>query len=167
MRRCQPEEAGAAVTGRWLARAPPLELRAMPTRIEIELTSAGADGSWTWRAAGAREPRGTLDGSILPEGAAVGDQLKVESEKDIDGIHILSIVQPKQKNDRDGLLELLPSGDFEPVIQQRATRDRHEGGRGRPRRDRGERGDRGDRGDRERGDRRGPRREGEGGGNEG
>ena len=100
----------------------------MPTRIEIELTSAGADGSWTWRAAGAREPRGTLDGSILPAGATVGDQLKVESEKDIDGIHIVWIVQPKQKTDREGLLELLPSGDFEPVIQQRATRDRHEGG---------------------------------------
>src|SRR3990170_1022809 len=161
MRPFEPEDTEGSGSGRWRALAPPLELRAMPTRIEIELTSAGADGSWTWRAAGAREPRGTLDGSILPEGAAVGDQLKVESEKDIDGIRILSIVQPKQKNDRDGVLELLPTGDFEPVIQQRATRDRHDGGRGRPRRDRGERGDRGDR---ERGDRRGPRRDGEGGG---
>jgi len=122
----------------------------MPIRIEIELTSAGTDGSWTWRAAGAREPRGTLDGSILPDGASVGDQLKVETEKDIDGIRVLSIVLPKQKDERGGLLELLPSGDFEPVIQQRATRDRHEGDRGRPRRDRKERGDRGDRGDRER-----------------
>lgn len=149
----------------------------MPTRIEIELTSAGADGSWTWRAAGAREPKGTLDGSILPEGAAVGDQLKVESEKDLDGIHILSIVTPKQKGERDGILELLPTGEFEPVVQQRATRDRHEGGRGRPRRERGERGDRergdrrgdraGDRGARPGGgegrERRGPRRETEGG----
>ncbi|HTE36912.1 MAG TPA: hypothetical protein VK630_10240 [Reyranella sp.] len=118
----------------------------MPTRIEIELTSAGSDGSWTWRAAGAREPRGTLDGSILPDGASVGDQLKVEAEKDIDGIRVLSIVLPKQKDERGGVLELLPSGDFEPVIQQRATRDRHEGGdRGRPRRDRREQGDRGDR----------------------
>ena len=117
----------------------------MPTRIDIELTSVGSDGSWTWRAAGAREPRGTLDGSILPEGASVGDQLKVESEKDVDGIRILSIVTPKQKGDREGLLELLPTADFEPVIQQRATQDRHEGGRGRPRRERSDRGDRGER----------------------
>ncbi len=127
----------------------------MPTRIDIELTSAGSDGSWTWRAAGAREPRGTLDGSILPEGASVGDQLKVESEKDIDGIRILSIVTPKQKGAREGLLELLPTADFEPVIQQRATRDRHEGGRGRPRRERSDRGDRAERSDRgDRSDRR-------------
>ena len=93
----------------------------MPTRIDIELTSVSDDGSWTWRAAGAREPKGVLDGAILPGGAAVGDQLRAESEKDVEGIRILSIVPPKQKAGRSDLLELLPSGDFEPVIQQRAT----------------------------------------------
>ena len=51
----------------------------MPIRMEIELTSAASDGSWTWRAAGAREPRGVLDGSILPSGAKFGDQLRVET----------------------------------------------------------------------------------------
>ena len=50
----------------------------MPRRIDIELTSSRPDGSWTWRAAGAREPKGVLDGSILPGGANVGDELKVE-----------------------------------------------------------------------------------------
>ena len=34
----------------------------MSRRIEIELTSTRPDGSWTWRAAGAREPKGVLDG---------------------------------------------------------------------------------------------------------
>ncbi len=86
----------------------------MPTRIDIELTSVSGDGSWTWRAAGAREPKGVLDGSILPAGAAVGDQLRAESEQNVEGIRILSIVPPKQKAERNDVLELLPSSDFEP-----------------------------------------------------
>ncbi len=73
----------------------------MPTRIDIELTSVSGDGSWTWRAAGAREPKGVLDGSILPTGAAVGDQLRAESEQSVEGIRILSIVPPKQKAERN------------------------------------------------------------------
>ena len=93
----------------------------MPTRIEIELTSSSPDGSWTWRAAGAREPRGVLDGSILPGGAAVGDQLRVETEHDVDGIRVLSVVPAKEKPARTDVLELLPTEEpFEPVVQQRA-----------------------------------------------
>ncbi len=139
----------------------------MPTRIDIELTSASGDGSWTWRAAGAREPKGVLDGSILPAGAAVGDQLRAESEQNVEGIRILSIVPPKQKGGRSDVLELLPSTDFEPVTQQRVGRDRHEPSRSRPRRARDgeEREDRnGDRTRRDRGRRgegRGPRRDDE------
>ena len=34
----------------------------MPRRIEIELTSSRDDGSWTWRAAGAKAPKGTVAG---------------------------------------------------------------------------------------------------------
>ena len=81
----------------------------MPIRIEIELTSSAPDGSWTWRAAGAREPRGVLDGSILPPGSSVGDQLRVETEKDIDGIRVLSVVPGKEKSARSDVLELLPT----------------------------------------------------------
>jgi hypothetical protein len=134
----------------------------MSIRIEIELTSSAPDGSWTWRAAGAREPRGVLDGSILPAGSSVGDQLRVESEKDIDGIRVLSVVPPKEKAERSGLLELLPSDvPFEPVVQHRAPGSRGDGPR-RPRRDRpeGERRDRRDRPPRDDrgggGERRGP-----------
>ena len=71
----------------------------MPTRIEIELTSV-AEGRWTWRAAGAREPRGTVDAGLLPADAAVGDQLRVETEKDLDGIRIVSIVAAKGPSER-------------------------------------------------------------------
>lgn len=148
----------------------------MSIRIEIELTSSSPDGSWTWRAAGAREPRGVLDGSILPPGSSVGDQLRVETEKDIDGIRVVSVVPPKEKSERTGLLELLPTEEkFEPVVQHRAPggrgdgprrprRDRPDGEGRRDRRDRGDRADRGDRGERrgERGERadRGERRPG-------
>src|SRR3954452_14065268 len=94
---------------------------AMSVRIEIELTSSSPDGSWTWRAAGAREPRGVLDGSILPGGATVGDQLRVETEHDVDGIRVLSVVPAKEKSARSSRLELLPAEEaFDTVVQQRA-----------------------------------------------
>ena len=139
-------------------------LISMPRRIDIELTSSRPDGSWTWRASGAREPRGVVDSSILPGQPKVGDEFKVEVEQEIDGITVLSVVHGRQKVDKDAVLELLPSEQpFEPVIQQRAERDRTDSGdrRGgkrpeRPRRDgdggdrpkRPDRPDRGARGDR-------------------
>jgi hypothetical protein len=65
-------------------------------RIEIELTSARPDGSWTWRAAGARQPRGVLDGGLLHDGAKAGDVLKAEAEFEIEGITIVSVLAPKE-----------------------------------------------------------------------
>ena len=97
----------------------------MSRRIDIELTSALADGSWTWRAAGARKPNGQMDGSLLPPGSAVGDILKVEVEQMLDGIEIQSIVHSRQKAEDANILELLPSEKpFEAVIETRAKRDR-------------------------------------------
>src|SRR4051794_18045809 len=118
------------------ARAPQaIRLQTMSRRIDIELTSALGDGTWTWRAAGARQPKGTLDGAILPSGAKVGDELKVEIEQELDGINILSVVAGREKHDPD-LLTLLPAErEFQPVIQPRAGRGRGE----RPRRSDGDR----------------------------
>jgi len=114
----------------------------MSRRIEIELTSARPDGTWTWRAAGAREPRGVLQGSLLPEGAKIGSIFKADSEVELDGITILSVTTTKEKGEKAGLLDLLPSEKpFEAVTQQLARKERT---------------DRGDRRDRP------PRREGEG-----
>lgn len=128
----------------------------MSRRIDIELTSALSDGSWTWRAAGAKKPNGVLAGSILPEGSAVGDELKVEIEQMLDGIEVVSVVKGREKPTASNTLELLPSDKpFEAVIETRAKRDRSE------RRDRGDR--RGGRGD----DRRGGRGRGEGAEREG
>jgi len=113
----------------------------MSRRIDIELTSALADGSWTWRAAGARKPNGVVDNSILPTGSAVGDLLKVEVEQMLDGIEVQSVVKGRDKIDDANVLALLPSDrPFEAVIETRAKRERS---------DRGDRGDRGGRGDRD------------------
>lgn len=133
----------------------------MSRRIDIELTSSQADGSWTWRAAGAKVPKGVLDGTILPDGAKVGDELKVEVEQEIDGITVLGIVPGRAKAERDNVLELISNDSFEPVTQQLAKRDR---GARRDDRDRGRRSD--DRG-RGRRDRSGPPSDGRPGGRDG
>jgi hypothetical protein len=130
----------------------------MSRRIEIELTSKRPDGTWTWRAAGAREPRGEVVDSIVPAGSSVSDVMRAEVETDLDGSRVLSITAPKAKNVRTGLLEILPSTRaFEPVTQQLAKKGSPGGDdRKGPRRERKDgdkpRGERKD-GDRSRGDR--------------
>lgn len=95
----------------------------MSRRIEIELTSKRPDGTWTWRAAGAREPRGEVVDSVVPAGANVNDIMRADVETDLDGSRVLSITPPKAKNVRTGLLEILPSTKaFEPVTQQLAKK---------------------------------------------
>jgi hypothetical protein len=116
----------------------------MSRRIEIELTSKREDGTWTWRAAGAQQPKGVVEDSVVPSGAQVKDVVRAEVETDLDGTRVLSIAAPKQKAERSGMLQLLPSEKpFEPVTQQlrkKGGRDgdkrrgpRREGGEGRPR----------------------------------
>lgn len=99
----------------------------MSRRIDIELTSSRPDGSWTWRAAGAREPKGVLDSSILPSGAKTGDVLKVDAEFDIDGITILSVVHGRQKVDKKETISIVGADrPFEPVTQQLARKPKSE-----------------------------------------
>ena len=137
----------------------------MARRIEIELTSARPDGTWTWRAAGAREPRGVLDGALLPAGAATGSVYKADAEVELDGITILSVSSAKEKSSKSGLLDFIESDKpFEGVTQQLARRERGERSDRPPRgdrRDRPPRGDGGERRPRRDGDRP-PRRPGEG-----
>ena len=159
----RPHANGALIWANAMVEGPPeaIPWRAMSRRIDIELTSALGDGTWTWRAAGAKQPKGVVDGSILPTDSSVGDELKVEVEQNIDGVTVLSVVQGRQKSDRDDLLELLPTEtEFQPVVETRAKR-----GRGERRGDRGDRGDRRPRRD-GRGDGRGGERRGDGRGGE-
>ncbi len=152
----------------------------MPRRIDIELTSSREDGSWTWRAAGAREPRGTVTGSLLPAGAKVGDVLKVDAEFFVDGIEISGVVPSKGPRSEPERIELLVTAEEPPSVTTALTGGPREGrgprrdgprrdrpprrdgdgrreGEGRPR-DRGDRKDRPERGDRAERRERAPRR---------
>lgn len=122
----------------------------MPRRIEIELTSSRDDGTWTWRAAGAKEPRGTIAGSLLTAGAKVGDVLRVDAEFFVDGIDITGVLPSKGARQEPERLELLVAAKDEPLVTTTlASRGRDDRG---PRRDSG---------GREGGRREGPRRDGE------
>lgn len=124
----------------------------MGRRIEVELTSSRDDGSWTWRAAGAKQPKGELDGSLLYEGAKIGDVVRVEADFHLDGIEVVEVFAPKGKKERTDLLELKgrPLRDDELVTTQRVGRGDRRDGRGR-------RGDRPGRRDRNDSGRRRPR----------
>src|SRR5271170_3485348 len=67
----------------------------MSRRIDIELTSQTGDGSWTWRAAGARQPKGTVEAALVPPGEAVGAVLRADVEIGLEGIEILSLTAAK------------------------------------------------------------------------
>ena len=107
----------------------------MARRIDVELTSSREDGSWTWRAAGARQPKGDMPGSLVYDGAVVGDVCKVEAEFHVDGIEITEVFPPKKKKDRSAeFLEMKsrPLRDDELVTEVRAPKGRggRDGGRG-------------------------------------
>ncbi len=140
----------------------------MSHRLDIELTSS-SDSGWTWRAAGARQPKGTVDFSMLYAGAQVGDVVRAEVERDLDGTRLLSIVPPKSLRAEAERIELMerPSGPAVSVsyADKPAGRSR-DGDRSGPRPPRSDRpdgprreGPRSDRGDRPGADSRGPRPE--------
>jgi len=124
----------------------------MSRRIKIELTSKQPDGNWTWRAAGAQQPKGVVASSVVPSGVSVNDVVQAEVESDLDGNRVLSITAPKTKSERTGLLELLPSEKpFEAVTQQLRKKGPRDGDKRRgPRRDKAD----GPRGERRDGDKR-------------
>jgi hypothetical protein len=88
----------------------------MASRIEIELTSERPDGTWTWRAAGAKQPKGDLDGRILPSGAAVGAVFRAEAEFLVDGIEIVAVQAPKAKRKEADRIEVIGSRRNEPLV---------------------------------------------------
>ena len=85
-------------------------------RMEIELTSTSDSGTWTWRAAGAKLPKGSLDGSLLNGGESVGDVLKVETEQFVDGITVTSVLTTRTPRSAPELLEILGSGKETPLV---------------------------------------------------
>lgn len=139
----------------------------MSQRLEVMLTSRRPDGLWTWRAAGARQPKGVLEAGLLPADAAIGDILRVEAEVGLDGISVRQVLPPKAerpppprvehlgtKRFAEGVTGAAPSGRAERSGEGRGDGDRprREGGAGRSRRSDGRRGPSGSggRGSRER-----------------
>jgi hypothetical protein len=112
----------------------------MPRRIEIELTSQ-TEGAWTWRAAGAKLPKGTLPAELVPTPATVGDVLRAEVESGMEGLEIVSleVIGPKDDGRTDNRIEVLgaprPAPNISVTLAPGARRrhDREEGpGRERP-----------------------------------
>jgi hypothetical protein len=147
----------------------------MSRRIDIELTSQIADGSWTWRAAGARQPKGVVEAALVPSGEKVGSVLLAEIEVSLEGIEVLALSETKPQRSpekTEGRIEVRGTPkrapDVSVVLAPGSKRRRDD--EGRDRRDRRERrgggeghadgGDeRAERGDRSRGGT-GPRRPG-------
>ena len=89
----------------------------MSRRIEIELTSQRSDGSWTWRAVGAREPKGEIAGHLIGFPASVGDELTVEADFHLDGIEIVEAHKQQPKNSPMAeTLEVLGSHRDQPLV---------------------------------------------------
>ncbi|MXV91828.1 MAG: hypothetical protein F4121_06105 [Acidimicrobiia bacterium] len=120
----------------------------MSQRLEVMLTSRRPDGTWTWRAAGARQPKGVLEDGLLPADAAVGDVLRVEADVSVDGIAVRQVLPTKtERPPSSPRLEHLGSKRFTegvtmaPNLARKASdrtespRDgrRRKGGGGRPR----------------------------------
>src|ERR1035438_7586789 len=71
----------------------------MAHRIEVELTSQTGDSTWTWRAAGAKQPRGKGGADLGPAGAAVGTGLRAEVETTLDGTTVTALLPARAKGD--------------------------------------------------------------------
>lgn len=106
----------------------------MSRRIEVELTSTREDGTWTWRAAGAKLPKGELNGSLLFEGAKVGDVVRADADFMMDGIDIIAVLAPKGARKEPERIEVVgtPRRDDEPLVTTKLAPK----GRGGDRRDR-------------------------------
>ncbi len=90
----------------------------MSRRIEIEITSLNGDVA-TWRAAGAKLPKGVLNSSLVPGGPVVGNVYRADVEQYMEGIEILSVMAPKTASPvdpRNERLELIPTTKTGPDV---------------------------------------------------
>jgi hypothetical protein len=99
----------------------------MSRRLDIELTSARPDGSWTWRAAGAREPKGVLTAALLPAAAKPGDVLRAEVEQEIDGIQVIAVLPPKSSSPLPELIEIHGRGPVQGGVSSELRRPLRDG----------------------------------------
>src|SRR5215469_2642221 len=120
----------------------------MSRRIDIELTSQTADGSWTWRAAGARQPKGVVEAALVPSGEKVGSVLRADIEVGLEGIEVLALsaAKPQRSPEKtEGRIEVRGTPkrapDVSVILASGSSKRRRDDGEGRDRRDRRDRGD--------------------------
>ncbi|HEY1824975.1 MAG TPA: hypothetical protein VGG21_03340 [Acidimicrobiales bacterium] len=90
----------------------------MSRRIEIEITSVNGDLA-TWRAAGAKLPKGVLATSLVPGGPEIGHVYRADVEQYMEGIEVLSVMAPKTASPldpRNERLELIPEAKKGPDV---------------------------------------------------
>src|SRR5712692_1126459 len=96
------------------------------SRIQIELTSTRPDGLWTWRVAGARQPRGTVSATLVPAGAKVGDVLRAEADIELEGTTITAVMADGPTRQERPKLEVLGSEKpFEAVTTSLVPKGSH------------------------------------------
>jgi hypothetical protein len=112
----------------------------MSRRIEIEITSLNGETA-TWRAAGAKLPKGVLNASLIPGGPVVGTVYRADIDQFMEGIEVLAVLPAKTaspldpKNERVELLPNTKSGPDVVVTYAAKGRGRREGADGEGRRD--------------------------------
>jgi hypothetical protein len=90
----------------------------MSRRIDIEITSLQGDVA-TWRAAGAKLPKGVVPATLIPGGPVVGGVYRADVEQDLEGFEVLSVAPPKTASPldpRNERLELLPKAASGPDV---------------------------------------------------
>lgn len=110
----------------------------MSRRIDVELTSARDDRTWTWRAAGARQPKGVVDAVLLPAGSSVGDVVRAEIDSGLDGVSVTAVLSPKETRVEPERLELLARAQPEQLVTTTLAKGGRGGRPGRERRDGGD-----------------------------
>ena len=93
-------------------------------KIDVEITSQREDGDWTWRAVGAREPKGTVEASLLPDDLIVGAQFSVETEHFLDGIVVTKVFDKKQESEKGETLKILGSGKQADLVTTQLARSK-------------------------------------------
>lgn len=90
----------------------------MSRRIEIEITSLNGDVA-TWRAAGAKLPKGVLSAALVPGGAVIGNVYRADVEQYMEGMEVLSVMAPKTASPLDPhneRIELIPTPKQGPDV---------------------------------------------------
>ena len=96
-------------------------------KIDVEITSQREDGDWTWRAVGAREPKGTVEASLLPDDLTIGTQFSVETEHFLDGIVVTKVFDKKQESEKGETLEILGSGKQAKLVTTQLAKSKKGG----------------------------------------